>query len=117
MLTVRVYRSEFGSLTLRTRTYANAVNFLERLTQLGSKEVHADQAFGAGQEAFLNVGSSIPTSAEAAELMEPAQGAFDNPADGAQAAAMFRSAAGDDWFDAQPAEQISMGLRIVGPVG
>jgi hypothetical protein len=35
MLTVRVYRSEFGPITLKTRTYSAAVDFLSKLDSFG----------------------------------------------------------------------------------
>ena len=35
MLTVRVYRSQFGPITLKTRTYSGAVAFLNKLDNFG----------------------------------------------------------------------------------
>jgi hypothetical protein len=35
MVTVRVHRSEFGPITLKTRTYSAALNFLNKLDSFG----------------------------------------------------------------------------------
>lgn len=53
---------------------------------------------------------------EAAELMQPGEGAFDDPAASAKAAAVFCASFGWDWLDLSPLEFFSMGLGVIGPV-
>ena len=58
------------------------------------------------QERLVDVGAAFVTDAQAAELVQPTEGAFDNPAGFAQATAVRRSAAGQLIGDAallQPA--------------
>lgn len=55
----------------------------------------ADQDASEFEEAEVDVGSSFVADAEAFEGVQPGEAAFDDPAFGAQAAAVFGVAAGD----------------------
>ena len=48
-----------------------------------------DQADGEAEEGFVDVVASFPADAQAAEAVEPGDGAFDDPAEGAQAGAVW----------------------------
>ncbi len=65
----------------------------------------------------MDVGSSFGADARAAEVFEPGEGAFDGPADGAQAGAVFEAAAGDDGGDAAGAAQAAVLVVVVAAVG
>jgi hypothetical protein len=45
----------------------------------------ADEAAGEAEEGFVDVGSALVADAEASVLVEPGEGAFDDPALGAEA--------------------------------
>ena len=53
---------------------------------------------------------------EAAKAVQPGEGAFDDPARAAEAAAVGRAALGELAADAAVAEAVAVGLRIVAPV-
>ena len=65
----------------------------------------------------MDVGSSFGTDAQAAEALEPGEGAFDRPPDFAQAGAVFGAAAGDVRGDAAGADQAAVLVVVVAAVG
>ncbi len=77
----------------------------------------ADHGAGQAEDGLVDVGSSFGADARAAEVFEPGEGAFDGPADGAQAGAVFDAAAGDDGGDAAGADQAAVLVVVVAAVG
>ena len=51
------------------------------------------------------------------EVMEPGEGAFDHPADGAEPGAVLGLAAGDHGFDATLADEAAVFVVVVAAVG
>jgi hypothetical protein len=76
-----------------------------------------DQRSGEGKESAVHVAEAFVTDAQAAELMEPTDRAFDNPAFAAEAATMRRAAFCEVRHDAFGAQALAIGRAIVGPVG
>lgn len=64
----------------------------------------------------MDVLAAIKTDAQAAELMEPAQGPFDDPANAAQAAAVRGPRLGQMWLDAADIQQHLPHVRVVGAI-
>jgi hypothetical protein len=62
---------------------------------------------------LVDIIASIKSNSQAAELVEPTQRAFRDPAVDTQAAAVFRIATSQVWFDSSLSEFLSMRLRIV----
>jgi hypothetical protein len=60
----------------------------------------ADEAAGDGDEGFVDVGASFVADAESAVLVEPGEGAFDDPALAAEAGAVWGAAGRDQGCDA-----------------
>ena len=65
----------------------------------------------------MHVGSSFGSDAQPAEVLEPGEGAFHRPADGAQAGAVLYAAAGDEGCDAADTDQSAVLVVVVAAVG
>lgn len=65
----------------------------------------------------MKVGASFVAGAEAFELVQPGEGALDDPAHFAQSGAVGDAASGDQGFDAVLAQQAAVPLEVVAPVG
>ena len=76
-----------------------------------------DQADGEAEEGFVHVVASFPADAQASEAVQPGDGAFDDPAEGAQAGAVWLAAFGDRGADAALAEEPSVRVVVVAAVG
>ncbi|MDQ0405181.1 hypothetical protein J2S50_003730 [Streptomyces sp. DSM 40167] len=64
-----------------------------------------DQADGEAEEGFVDVVASFPADAQASEAVQPRNGAFDDPAEGAQAGAVWLAAFGDRRANASLAQK------------
>lgn len=64
----------------------------------------------------MDIGSSFVADTESSVLVEPCEGAFDDSAASAEAAAVFGVAFGEQTLDAEGFERVAMGLRIVSAV-
>jgi hypothetical protein len=78
--------------------------------------VPADQAAGEGEEGFVHVGVAVVADGEAAVAVEPGEGAFDDPAVGAESGAVLALAAGDERFDAAFAQLAAAAGVVVAAV-
>ena len=65
----------------------------------------------------MDIGAFFVADTKSPELVQPGQGALDDPAGGSEAAAVFGVAFGDDGLDAFGAQHFAMWLGIVGTVG
>lgn len=64
----------------------------------------------------MDVGSAVEAYSQAAKLVQPADGALDNPSRSSESTAMLRVASGNDGPDASLPEHFPVSFRIVGPV-
>lgn len=76
----------------------------------------SDQRGGEAEESAVHVAVALVADTEAAELMEPAERALDDPALAAQAAAVGRAAFREVRHDALGAQARAVGRAIVGAV-
>ncbi|KJK41027.1 hypothetical protein UK15_04370 [Streptomyces variegatus] len=76
-----------------------------------------DQADGEAEEGFVDVVASLPADAQAAEAVQPGDGAFDDPAEDAQAGAMRLSSFGDRGPDAALPQESPVSVVVVAAVG
>lgn len=76
----------------------------------------ADDGATQGEEGLMNVGAAFVTNPEAAELVQPTQGTFDNPAGFTQATAVRSSAAGQLVGDAALLQPAMMRGTAVGAI-
>ena len=74
------------------------------------EEVTADHNAAEFEEGLVNVIPSFATDSESAELMQPADGAFDHPAKDSQATAVSRVSPSEDRLNASPPQLPAMGL-------
>lgn len=65
----------------------------------------------------MDIGAAFVAGAEASVLVEPGEGAFDDPALRADSGSVLCSAFGDDWSDPVGAERLSVWLGVVAAVG
>lgn len=65
----------------------------------------------------MQVGSYLGTCSKALELVQPSEGALDDPADLAEPGAMYGTSAGDHRCDPLPAKQVSVLVVVVSSVG
>jgi hypothetical protein len=65
----------------------------------------------------VNVGTTLETNPEAAEVMQPGMRTFNDPAMFAKAAAVFGTAPGNHWLDTAIAQSSSMSLGVVTAIG
>lgn len=66
---------------------------------------------------MVDLGAAVVADEQAAALVEPGEGAFDDPAVAAEAGAVLALAAGEDRFDPARPELAAVALRVVGAVG
>jgi hypothetical protein len=76
-----------------------------------------DQADGEAEEGFVDVVASLPAEAQTAEAVQPGDGAFDDPAEDAQARALRSSSLGDRGPDAALPQESSEFVVVVAAVG
>ncbi|ANP51371.1 hypothetical protein J2Z21_002842 [Streptomyces griseochromogenes] len=76
-----------------------------------------DEAVVESEERFVDVGSSFPTDAQAAEAAQPGEVPPENPAVGAQPGAVSCSVAGDHGHDASLADLVAVDIMVVAEVG
>lgn len=76
-----------------------------------------DGAGGEAGEGFVDVGASFSSDPQAAEAVQPGDGALDGRTEDAQAGAVFFSAFGDDWADSAGPEQAVVRVVAVSTVG
>ena len=82
----------------------------------------ADEGAADREECFVDVGAPVVAAGEAALVVQPGDGAFDHPALGSQAGAVFggmlgAAALGDPWRDATRPERCAVSAAVVGAVG
>lgn len=65
----------------------------------------------------MEVAASFVTDAESFELVEPGEGALDDPSGFAQAGAVGDAASGDDGLDASLPQQAAVLVEVVASVG
>ena len=76
----------------------------------------ADQAAGDGEECFVDVGAAFVAQSESSVLVEPGDGAFDDPALAAEPGAVAGLEAGDLRFDAALLEFVEDAVDVVAAV-
>jgi len=76
----------------------------------------ADEAAGDGEEGFVDVGAAFVAQAQAAVLVEPGDGAFDDPALSAEAGAVRAVLAGDQCFDPERSQFVEDTVVVVAAV-
>jgi len=76
----------------------------------------ADEAAAEGEEGFVDVGSAFVADEEAFHLVEPAEGAFDDPAVAAEPGAVALVAVGEQGRDPALAERLAVGVGAVAAV-
>jgi hypothetical protein len=65
----------------------------------------------------VEIGASFVAGAESFELVQPGEGALDDPAHLAQSAILGDAASGDQRFDAALPQQTAVLVEVVAPVG
>jgi hypothetical protein len=70
-----------------------------------SESLPADEAAGEREEALGDVAAAVGADEESAAVVEPGEGALDDPAALAEAGAVFGLAADDDGLDAAAPEE------------
>ena len=76
----------------------------------------ADEAAGDREEAFVDVVAAVGADEESAAVVQPSEGAFDDPALAAESGAMLGLAASDRWLDAALPEQATVLVVVVAAV-
>lgn len=64
----------------------------------------------------MNVSTPFEADTKTTEVMKPGMSSFDNPAEFAQATAMFGAASGNHWLDAALAKLLTMRIGVIAPV-
>ena len=77
----------------------------------------ADEAAGEGEECFVDFVAAVVADEQPFELVEPGEGALDDPAGTAEAGAVLALAAGDLWSDPTLAKVTAVGGVVVAAVG
>ena len=83
----------------------------------GRQPPEADEAAGEGEEGFVDLGAAVVADEQAFDVVQPGEGALDDPAVAAQAGAVPGLAASDLRFDAALAELAPVDVVVVGAVG
>ena len=76
----------------------------------------ADEAAAEGEHGFVHVGAAFVADEQAFELVKVGEGALNDPADGAEARAVFGLAAGDHGFDASHPDESAVLVVVVAAV-
>jgi hypothetical protein len=77
----------------------------------------ADEAAGDGEEGVVDFVSAVVADEQSFEVVEPGEGAFDDPAHAAEPGAVFALAAGDARADAAFAHEAAVLVVVVATVG
>jgi hypothetical protein len=77
----------------------------------------ADEAAGEGEEALVDLVAAVGADEKPAAVVEPGEGALDDPALLAESGAVFGLAAGDDRFDPALPDQAAVLVVVVTAVG
>jgi hypothetical protein len=77
----------------------------------------ADEAAADGEERFVDVAAAVVADEQPFELVEPGEGAFDDPAVAAEPGAVFGLATGDLGCDAAPAKLAAAAVVVVTAIG
>ena len=77
----------------------------------------ADEAAGEGEECFVDLVAAVVADEQPLVVVEPGEGAFDDPADAAEPGAVFGLTAGDLGFDSAGAELAPVLVVVVAAVG
>jgi hypothetical protein len=80
------------------------------------QESPAGQAAGEAEERFVEVGAAFIADEQASPLVQPCEGAFDDPAVAAEPRAVPAEAACDYGFDAARPELAAVGVMVVAAV-
>jgi hypothetical protein len=73
----------------------------------------ADEATGEGKEGFVDVGAPVGTDEQAAVVVEPGEGALNNPAVATQPGAVLDLTPGDEPLDAALPEETAVLVVVV----
>src|SRR5258706_157435 len=76
-----------------------------------------DQGTTDFEEGLVDLGATLPSHSEAAEVVQPGDRPFHDPPNFAESAAVFSVASSDEWLDAARAHQLPMTLRVVSAIG
>jgi hypothetical protein len=76
----------------------------------------ADQAAGEVEQRLMGFGAAVVADVQPAVLVQPGEGALDDPAPAAKPGAMHGLAAGDEWGDAERADLSAVELLVVAAV-
>jgi hypothetical protein len=76
----------------------------------------ADQAAGEVEQRFVCCGAAVVADVEAAVLVEPGEGALDDPAPAAETGAMHGLTACDQWGDTARTQLAAVELLVVAAV-
>jgi hypothetical protein len=79
--------------------------------------VPTDQGAPEGQEGVVEIGAAFPADAEPAEVVQPGEGALDDPPPAAQPRAVLAAAARDERLDAAAPQRQAVTIVIVAAVG
>jgi hypothetical protein len=77
----------------------------------------ADQAAGEGEEAFVDVVAAVGADQQSTVVVQPSEGAFNDPPLPAEPRTMAGPSAADDRLDTAFPEQSSVLVVVVAPVG
>lgn len=77
----------------------------------------ADEAATDGEEGFVDLCAAVVADEQSFEMVEPGEGAFDDPACAAESGAVSEVAVGDLGLDAAVAELAAEGVGVVAAVG
>ena len=77
----------------------------------------ADEAAGEGEEAFVDVVAAVGADEESAAVVQPGEGAFDDPAVASESGAVLGLATGDLGLDPAGAELAPVRVVVVAAVG
>jgi hypothetical protein len=77
----------------------------------------ADEAAGEGEEGFVDVVAAVGADEESVAVVQPGEGALDDPAVAAEAGAVLSLAAGDDRLHAALADEAAVRVVVVAAVG
>ena len=77
----------------------------------------ADQAAAEAEQGLVEVVAAFVAGSQASELVQPGEGAFDDPAVAAETGAVFGAAAGDAMGDAALAQQAAVLVVVIATVG
>src|SRR5688500_6973219 len=75
-----------------------------------------DQGTADFEERFVNLGSTLPSNSQAAEVVKPGDRALHDPTDFAEAAAMFGPSLRDEGLNATTLQRFSMTFGVVSTV-